>query len=469
MSVDVCYVIAQGFAARTVLHTGAVPALRDRGHTVSVLVPHGTSGSLADTASRLGITLHEAPPLQGRYEYFSDVVRRYLTEDVRANPALWARHVRILAEGVGRKKVLSARLGYAANRILRPWAATEPLVRLLEQILLVNPAMETALRRIDPRVLVSTYPVEPLESCLLLAAQRRGISTVGQLLSWDNITSKGRFPVSPDRYLSWGPIMTEEIREYYRVPAGRVRDCGVAHFDAHVRSVSPGRIAANLTALGLDPSKPYILVGMSSPFFCPNEIDIVEWLASAVAEGRFGPDIQLVVRPHPLNVTGYLADQSWLPRLDRLKGPRVGVDYPTLKEGKLVWNMDESDLPHLANLLAGCAVSLNSGSTFTIDAIIHDKPVVMTAFDADQQRPWWQSARRVVEYKHLAKLLALGGVRAAHSYDDLAAAVAGYLADPARDAAGRARVRERECGPCDGRAAERQAQALADVVTGAWR
>jgi hypothetical protein len=469
MSVDVCYVIAQGFAARTVLHTGAVPALRERGHTVSVLVPHGAGGSLADTAARLGVTVHEAPPLGGRHEYFSDLLRRYLTEDVRSNPALWARHVRILAEGVGLRKVWTARVGIVANRLLRPWVTARPLVRALEAAALRSPDAETALRRIDPRVLVSTYPVEPLEGCMLVAARRLGIATVGQLLSWDNITSKGRFPVSPDRYLSWGPIMTEEVREYYRVTGARVRDCGVAHFDAHVRSVSPERIAANLTALGLDPGKPYLLIGMSSPFFCPNEIDIVEWLAARVAEGRFGPDIQLVVRPHPLNVTGYLADKAWLPRLDRLKGARVGIDYPTLKEGALVWNMDESDLPHLANLLAGCAVSLNSGSTFTIDAVIHDKPVIMTAFDADLELPWWQSARRVVDYTHLAKLLGLGGVRVASSFADLERALDSYLADTQQDAEGRARIRERECGPCDGRAAERQAQALSDVVTGAWR
>ena len=43
-------------------------------------------------------------------------------------------------------------------------------------------------------------------------------------------------------------------------------------------------------------------------------------------------------------------------------------------------------------------------------------------------------------------------------------AIAAYLRDPQRDAAGRERTRQRQVGSCDGRAAHRVAQALAQVL-----
>jgi hypothetical protein len=244
----------------------------------------------------------------------------------------------------------------------------------------------------------------------------------------------------------------------------RIRECGVAHFDAHRAVVAPDRQAASVQRLGLDPERPYLFFGMSSPVFAPAEIEIVEWLAQEVRSGAFGERMQLIVRPHPQNVQGAMADLSWLPRLEALKGPRVAVDIPSLAGGQLPWTMEEADLPRLANLLAGCSTCLNSGSTLSIDAILHDKPVVMTAFDADQELPWWRSARRLPEYPHLAKVLRLGGIRVARSFPELRTAIQEYLADPARDRAGRAAVRSEECGACDGRSSSRIADALAALA-----
>jgi hypothetical protein len=203
---------------------------------------------------------------------------------------------------------------------------------------------------------------------------------------------------------------------------------------------------------------------MSSPYFSPYEIEVVEWLADAVCGGRFGGEVQLVVRPHPQNVQGYMADPTWLPRLNALIGARVAVAYPSLGRDGLAWNMDEEDLPRLTNLLAGCSICLNSGSTLTIDAIVQDKPVILTMFDAARQLPWWQSTVRLVSYPHIEKMLAFGGVRVASSFDAMAEAIFAYLDDPQLDAAGRAAIRRSECGPCDGQASHRIAAALARAV-----
>ncbi len=258
--------------------------------------------------------------------------------------------------------------------------------------------------------------------------------------------------------------MRKEIQEYYGISSDRISVCGAPHFDAHVMAPSGDLVGATLGSLGLEAKKPYLFFGMSSPYFAPHEIDIVEWLADAVRKDLFGSSLQLLVRLHPQNVSGNMADLSWLSRLETLEGGRVGIDYPTLEKSQLRWNMAAEDLPKLAALLRGCSVSLNSGSTLSLDAITHDKPVILTSFDADYEVPWWKSVRRGPEYPHMVKLIALGGVRVTQSYQDLQAAIEAYLADPGLDAQGRALTKAQECGSCDGLASQRAATDLVHRV-----
>ena len=116
----------------------------------------------------------------------------------------------------------------------------------------------------------------------------------------------------PDYYLSWGPVMSEELAKCTACDSDRIFECGVPHFDEHKRLVDISYRSTVLRQLGLDPDRPYLLFGMSAPIFAPREIDIVEWLAEQVNGGRFGGDLQLIIRPHPQNVAGDMADPSWL-------------------------------------------------------------------------------------------------------------------------------------------------------------
>ncbi|MCX8107647.1 MAG: hypothetical protein N3G20_02465, partial [Verrucomicrobiae bacterium] len=401
-------------------------------------------------------------------------VRRYLFEDVRANPALYARHLRDVELGsngpMGERKRVGAWLKrlerqglYLLNRLLYGSGVLAPVAAAGERLFLRDPGMRALLLRINPDILLTTYPINALEAIAMAEAKRLGITTVVQLLSWDNITSKGRFPVVGDYFISWGPIMTQELVEHYGISRDYIFETGVAHFDAQVKLADDNLRANILTALGLDPARPYILFGMSSPIFAPREIDIVEELANCIRRGEFG-DIGLVIRPHPQNVRGYMADESWLPRLRALQGTRVGIFWPKLAESDLAWALEESDLPALASVMAGCTINLNSGSTFAIDGLVHRKPVVLTFFDADKKLPWHRSARRCAEYIHLRKLIETGGLFPVWSFAELKETLHKLLANPGLNIEARLRALHLECGPVDGRAAERIAAALATII-----
>ncbi|MEL7160071.1 MAG: hypothetical protein AAFN92_04880, partial [Bacteroidota bacterium] len=283
--------------------------------------------------------------------------------------------------------------------------------------------------------------------------------------SWDNITAKGQFPALADRYVVWGDCMAEELKAYYRVTENKLVRVGVPHFDLHVRArANPDPQPAR--DLGLDPSRPYLFFAMSAPRYCPREIDIVEWLTARVGEGTLTNGLQLLVRPHPQNMTGDMADTSWLPRLKALeKIPGVHLFYPDLhKDSRLLYSMARTELSTFSQLLAGAAVVLNSGSTVSIDALMAGRPVILTSFDAEEELTYWRSARRLIDYTHLKQFVACGGVRVTRSFADLEQAVITYLQAPETDRTAREATTERYCYRRDGRATERAVAFYQELV-----
>ena len=457
----VCYALTNGFSARMVLHSQLTPELNQRGVLTQILCEESTAESLQNFASE-SVQIHSAAYEKGKIRMSIGDARRYLREPIRNNAALWSRHQYFANGMAGRYAKYRAKFNYVLHRLFYRSRLAHWSFGKLDRYLHRSRAIREKLLELRPDVVVSTYPVSSFEVSFLLEAAKLGIPTVGHLLSWDNITCKGRFTVVPDYFVSWGPVMSQELKEHYDISPERIFECGVPHFDAHKNMVSSDRLQQIMRDLNLDPAKPYLFLGMSAPIFAPHEIDIVEWLAARIREDEFGKDMQLVVRPHPQNVTGNMADESWLPRLKNISGDRVALNLPKITSGGLAWDMEVDDLGVLVNLLAGCSVSMNSGSTLSIDALAHNKPVVLTMFDADKtDLPWWKSAARIRQYPHYEKLIGLGGVSVVGSYSEMTQTIQNYLADDRHLLDDRKQTLAMECLQIDGDSSRRIAEVFA--------
>jgi CDP-glycerol glycerophosphotransferase (TagB/SpsB family) len=217
--------------------------------------------------------------------------------------------------------------------------------------------------------------------------------------------------------------------------------------------------------LGLPPERPYIFYGMVAPYSCPNELDILRWLVEQVNKQAFIKRCSLVIRPHPQTISGiYARDSEELEKLKSLIGPNVALDMPPVLSERLAWDLPKSDMYHLANLISGSAMCLNANSTLCLDACVLDKPVVNVAFDGFEELMYEKSARRGVDYIHMAKLLALGGIRVARNFDELEKHINVYFENPRLDHEGRMQSATQECGPQDGRASKRIVEVLRNLV-----
>lgn len=461
----VCYLISHGFAARMLLHSSLVEELNRCNIEVVVLSEESSGSAFGRDASNSSLKFVKADFVTSPYRHNQVAeMRRYFRGAIENNAALWARHLSFINSTKMRVRV-RARVMLLINRIARRNRLFVDVFASVDSRLHRSRKLRSQLKAMGVDAVVSTYPVSSFETSCILEAQKIGIETIGHILSWDNICSKGHFPAVPKRFIAWGPIMKQELMQEYGIPEEDISECGVPHFDQHHTLCDSNVRDRELCGIGLNPMKPYLFFGMSAPFFAPHEIDIVEWLAQQVENNEFGTDMQLVVRPHPQNVSGNMADPRWLPRLNALRSARVGLNIPRICDSKLAWNMDQEDLAVIVNILNGCAICLNSGSTLSIDALHHGKPVVLTMFDGEYSLPWWGSARRLREFPHYEKLLRTKALRVANDFEGLKELVLLYLKNPDMDSSFRDEALRLECGDRSRNASKRVAESIARFVS----
>jgi hypothetical protein len=263
----------------------------------------------------------------------------------------------------------------------------------------------------------------------------------------------------------WSDVTREILlRLYPEVSAERVHVTGSPQFDRHLDPAFRLPRAEFFRRVGLDSDRPLVVYTCATPKLIPHEIDIVQHLADAVAAGRLqrnGARAQLLVRGHP---RGFGSSIPLLrePRADVTVFPPPGRStYRSPDHEAEVVRLILDDEPvHLATL-ACQDVQVNVAGTMTVDSAILDKPIVNVFYDLPRNVPAGLSVRRFYQRSDYKPIVESGGVAFARDPDDCIALINRLLAGPGLHADGRRRIRETDCGPLDGRAGERVAQALA--------
>lgn len=310
------------------------------------------------------------------------------------------------------------------------------------------------LRALAPDLVVSTSCVVPDEAAYLLAAQELGIPTLGCILSFDNLTSRGILPLF-DHYAVWSARMGAELLRLYpdRDPR-HVHVTGTPQFDLHRREDLRWSRAATLGRLGLDPSDRYLVYAANCATFTPTEPELVRAFLQRCTDHPVLGAHRLVVRPHPGDDR---ARWSGLAGSDR----RLVMSWPRSDDGRF---SSEEAQARLVSTLAHAGACLNMASTMSLDAAVLDTPVVCVAFALPKGSLEDWLAAACYTTTHYAPIAASGGVGIARSLDALVAESAAAVISPERDRAARARLVADVCGPTDGGAAARIAALVRSLV-----
>ncbi len=323
------------------------------------------------------------------------------------------------------------------------------------------------IRRLRPDLVIGTRVLtlsanygpaaEPyLDRYLIISAAKHDLPTMVLVPSWDNLTSKGFFPVRPDRITVWNETMRQEAIQVQDLPPDRVRVTGAPQHDVYASVPYEGRDEFCAT-LGFAPDKPYLVYATQTEGTIPDEPQLAMDIAQAVHK-RFGGALQFLVRVHQLD------------RVERYDGlqalPGVAVDMAgTGHLGDYRDRIfDRAASQRLADTLYHAGVAASTASSISIDAAAVGTPVIGVRFDAGGSRPYERSVRRYFDFTHQANLVRSGGLRMVSDMHQLLDAVARYLKDPSLDSEARRKMVSEQAFRVDGLAGRRLAEAVLDAL-----
>ncbi len=447
---------ATRFGIRNVLHSGLLPELTERGLRPWVLVSEANAIAARDDLP-LGCrvaTLRDAPAVGS--ERGLSAQRALLRESFARRHGVSTQRIfdrwRRRLQGHRAPTLRSAAIGALALLGSRGpcyrWQL-EALERRTRRLLDLSQVREQ-LESIKPDLLVSTACVAYGEFPYLLAAPELGIPTLGCILSFDNLTSRGALPTF-DQYAVWSERMAEQVRRFHPDrPATTIHVTGTPQFDFHLRPEFRWSRADTLRHLGLRPTDRYVLHAANHAEFTPTEPELVAELSRRLRRVERLRDHYIVVRPHP-----YDDHERWA----RAKGSdaKIVMSWPAGPGDPL----RASDQARLVSTLLHADVCLNTASTMSLDSAVVDTPVVCVGFSWRQGGGEDPSCRELHFTEHYRPLVESGGVRLVHTMDETLRELAAYVEDASRDVEARASLAAAECGGLDGNATSRVA-ALVD-------
>ncbi|MGE3818373.1 MAG: hypothetical protein AB7I30_02980 [Isosphaeraceae bacterium] len=303
---------------------------------------------------------------------------------------------------------------------------------------------------IRPDYLLTLTPFNEQEALVVRAAHLQSVPCCAAILSFDNITCRGWFPVTFDRYLVWNHWNAAEIRRGYPEAASRpVTVVGAPQFDFYWDESYLWPEDVWRRELGLPQDRPVILFGAGPPSIAPHEPRFLEQLDQAIESGEIPGRPIVLFRRHPMDPM-----DRWRSILEQARNVRA--DDPWRPSADLRhFNVSRSDVERLATTLKHSVVHVNVSSTMTVDGAIFDRPQIGPAYDDSPGGRYDRVTRELYDREHFLPITRSGGLALAFSRAELVAAVREALSNPAKGQAGRAEIVRQICAFSDGRSATR--------------
>jgi len=354
------------------------------------------------------------------------------------------------------------RLGAEPRRIRMIDAVHVALVERLAEV----GAYKRLFERTRPGVVFATSQRHYSDYSLLpavVAAKELGIPTATFIVSWDNLSSKGRIVAPFDHYLVWSETMRGELQKYYPQIAGdRIHVVGTPQFDPYGDPDMLWSREEFFRRIAGDAGRKLICFSGGDAETCPEDPGHVRVLLEQIRAGKIKGNPQVLVRPSPADDgTRYRAVRESFPEL--IFAPPAWL-HP--KGGN--WTRiipQREDVAFLANLTHHADLNVNLGSTMTLDFGLHDKPVVNVAFDIANPPLFGMPVYDYYyHYEHFLPVVAFGASRIARSAEALPEHINAYLSDPTLDREGRRRLVEMHVDVQPGESSRVTVDALARIA-----
>jgi hypothetical protein len=311
-----------------------------------------------------------------------------------------------------------------------------------------------------PDCIVSMSPFWFFEPAVISEAKKLGMPVIGNISSWDNISTKNRLVYKYDGYMVWSEEMKRQLLLYYPDSRSKpVEITGAPQFDVFFQERFYQTKEEFCKEFDLDPNLPIILYAIGSPNFIKHEGTGAIEFVKRVERGELG-NVQVIVRPHPIHDNGGFKEF-----FDQCKSKVVLQSYASNNARVEARTMDNQRIKQWVNTFRYADVVIQLSSTVAIDAAFFDKPVVNVDFDPDEEKKQ-EDLIRDINHKwiHFAPIAHSGGLNNVTNYEKMIEAVKTYLQHPGLHTDKRRWMKEFVSGYADGRNGERLANAITELA-----
>jgi hypothetical protein len=269
--------------------------------------------------------------------------------------------------------------------------------------------------------------------------------------NYDSLSSKGFRGHPIQKLVVWGSNMRKDANTLQGIPESRISLIGSVRYN-DIESLRKESREEFFLKRGLNPSAKTIT--FAGFFFEFHYFEILSIFNDLKKENS---DLQLILRIYPnkrLLRSPFM--ETLIRQADSDKDIYVSLADPFYREGdkdRVVLQIEEEEL---WNILRYSDVVINVFSTIALEACIFDKPVINMWYF--QKSPGMLTEPIYLQYPlhwHIRRLQVYGAITTATNRQELMAMIQDVLENPGKHRQERKRLVEDECGPLDGRAAER--------------
>lgn len=349
-------------------------------------------------------------------------------------------------------------VSWLLRKLLSRLVVVKRLVRKLDYLTMNKSYFLPYFSKYRPQLVFAADVFNDNDVHLLATARSQGIRTVGMIRSWDNFTTKGVFRIKPDILLVHNEILKSETVKYCDMIQETVWPVGIPQYDRYLNGSRLSRDAF-FKKLDFDPARKLILFSPFGQRFTDTDWQIMDILKGLIEREEI-PPTQVLVRctPNdPVSLGGFIPNKCFY-----IDCPGRGFVGRETKDQELT----VEDVNWLADCLHHCDVVVAGGASIGIDAATFGKPTILIHFDGFEEKPYWQSVRRFLEYQHPRDIISTGAMRSVRSAAELKQQLNSYLNNPRLDRPSREKMLRDQCWRLDGQSGQRIGRFLNSLLVG---
>jgi hypothetical protein len=459
-----------GLAAFYFLQSDVISSLLDAGLEVVVLTEDNTREAIAARFSQPGLTVEGlrlnqvqkyAKSVLPGVQWWLDFLRRAGAAG-RINLAVVDSYIQqVKSEAHTRRRQLFP-LMEAAARLMRH---SYPLRRaLVDYQTRFSPRIyDDLFEKYRPSLVIAGSPGFRQDRFILREATARRIPTAAAIISWDSSSSYGLPGAKVDWITCWSEIQKKELMGGADWPAGRVNVGGMPPYDNYVRNEWVLPRQEYFCQHGLDPDRALLSYASSFVSWSPN-IQNVEALANLVISDQLSDPAQLLVRLHPIHMSGhYVAEAD---RIRQLAGENLHIHIVEPVPLGSLGHYSGEDVIERTSMMAHSDIFLTVYSTMCVEAAFQKRPTISVCIDSQQGYPgkFWVPMSQIGVWPTHSRFRTSGSGRIALDENPLCEAINHYLQNPQADLEAQRRFLEQECTYIDGSAGKRTADFFLSLI-----